>query len=183
MKTKHLFAIIAVSGALFGFAQDTPYLPAGSVAPAFEGVAPDGKNYSLASATKSGSAFVVFWKQRCPHNPKASALFNSLSKAYGSKVNLLGVVNSDAAGAKAWSDMFTVNYPLLADPTKTAIGSYKLRYSITTVQVGSNGKIEKVFEGYGAEAMAALNAAMASASKSKPAELDLSGAPGRLTWG
>lgn len=183
MRKTHLFVLLAVAGIAFGAVQGENYLPAGNMAPAIEGVAPDGKTYSLAKLAKEKPAFVVFWKQRCPHNAKASALFNSLQKAYGEKTSVIGVVNADSEGAKAWTERFAVNYPLLSDPTKAAIGAYKLRYSITTVQVGTNGKIERVFEGYGAESVKALNEAMAKSAGMKMVEIDFSSAPGTLTWG
>jgi len=122
----------------------------------------------------------VFWKQRCPHNRKASALFNALHKAHG--VKLVGLVNASSEGAKAWVDQFSLSYPLLADADKATIKAYAVKYSICTFQIGKDGKIEKVFPGYGKESMEALNAAMASAS-GKKVEVDLSSVPRGLTWG
>jgi hypothetical protein len=80
-------------------------------------------------------------------------------------------------------DQFSLNYALLPDPAKNTIGAYKMAYSIGTVQINPDGKIAKVFEGYGSEAMQQLNEALAAAAGTKPAEVDLSKAPGRLTWG
>jgi peroxiredoxin len=185
MKTRTVLAAIGVIGAVsaLALAQEGLYLPAGSEAPPLSGVGTDGKEYSLTGLTKEKPAFVVFWKQRCPHNARASALFNALNKAYEGKVQVIGVVNAPAEGAKAWVDQFSLNYPLLADADKATIKAYKLRFSITTMQIGTDGKIAKVFEGYGAEAMASLNEAMAKAAGTEVAKVDLTGAPGRLTWG
>lgn len=185
MRTKPLVAILGLAGAGLVLAgiQETPYLPVGETAPIIESKANDGKSYSTSNLAKEKPLFVVFWKERCPHNPRASALFNSLNKAYEGKAQLVGVVNATESGAASWVKQFEVNYPMLTDADKAAIKAYRLRYSITTVQIGTDGKISKVFEGYGKEQMASLNEAMASAAGTKPAEVDLTGAPGRLTWG
>ncbi len=181
MKVTTLLATLTVIGATCAFAaQSTLHLEVGKDAPAFAGTASDGKEYSLKSLTAEGPAFVVFWKQRCPHNKRASALFNALHKAHGS--NLVGFVNAAPEGAKAWVDQFSLSYPLLSDTDKKVIGSYAVKFSICTVQIGKDGKIEKVFPGYGKESMEALHAAMGTVS-GKKVEVDLSSAPGGLTWG
>ena len=174
------FAAAATVAAL-ALAQGNAYLPVGEAAPAISGTGTDGKAYSIPN--KGKPSYVIFWKERCPHNKRASALFNALNKAYEGKVQVVGVVNASADGAKAWVEQFSLNYPLLADPDKATIGAYKLRYSITSMEIGADGKVAKVFEGYGADSIKAMNEAMAAAAGVKPAEIDLSGAPGRLTWG
>lgn len=162
--------------------QQPLHLAPGTDAPAFAGVGTDGKDYSLKGLTEAGPAFVVFWKNRCPHNPKASSLINSLAKAYGEKVKLVGFVNSPPEGAKKWVEQFSLPYPLLSDPDKETIKAYGLRFSICTFQIGKDGKIEKVFPGYGKESLEGLRDAMASVAGTK-AEVDLSSAPSSLTWG
>lgn len=185
MKVQSLLATLGLAGACVALAavQETPYLPVGEIAPAIDAKGHDGKSYSSAALAKEKPIFVVFWKERCPHNPRAAGIFNALNKAYEGKAPMYGVVNASPEGAANWVKQFSVNYPMLSDAAKDAIKAYKLRYSITTVQIGTDGKIAKVFEGYGREQMASLNEAMASIAGSKPAEVDLTGAPGRLTWG
>lgn len=184
MRITRLVALLGLgAGSAWAVVQDTPYLPPGEKAPAFSAKGTDGKDYSLAALTKEKPVFVVFWKQRCPHNKKASELINSIHQAYGDKVQLVGIVNANADGAKAWVDQFALKYPLLPDESKATIGAYKVAYSICTMQIGTDGKITRVFEGYGAEAMKQLNEAMAAAAGAKPAEVALDGAPGRRTWG
>ncbi len=176
-------ALAACVAASFAFIGDDPYLAVGSPAPAIAGKASDGKTYSLESLTKNGSAFVVFWKERCPHNPRAAAMFNALAKAHGEKAPLLGVVTASVEGAAKWTEQFQLTYPMVADADRSIINAYKLRYSICTFEVGKDGKIANVFGGYGSEAMSALNAAMGKASGKDPGSVDLSNAPQRLTWG
>ncbi len=79
---KRLILVVGSLGAL-ALARETPYLSVCSVAPASK--AANGEAISLKTLTKEKPVFVVFWKERCPHNPRASALFNSLSMAYEGK--------------------------------------------------------------------------------------------------
>ncbi len=72
---------------------------------------------------------------------------------------------------------------MLADADEGLIGDYELVRSICTFEIGTDGKIVRVFEGYGQEALKSLNEAMATAAGVPVAEVDLSGAPYRLTWG
>ena len=178
-----LLVLIAASLAALAWAQDTPYLSVGSVAPDFSGKAANGEAVSLKTLTKEKPVFVVFWKERCPHNPRASALFNSLSKAYQGKAKLVGIVSATNAGAKKWTEQFAVNYPLLGDPDKKLIDAYKLVHSICTFQIGTDGKIAKVFPGYGIESLSALNTAMADVAKTPLPAVDLSKAPKQFTFG
>lgn len=163
--------------------QQDMYLSEGSDAPAFELQATDGVTYTLKNMTEKTPVFMVFWKGSCPHNPRAAPLFESLKNAYGDKVTLLGVVSTSAEGAKSWIDRYGANYPLMPDPDLSLIREYGLSKSICTFQIGTDGKIVKVFPGYGVDSMISLNKAMAEVAGVDAAEVDLSSAPSRLTWG
>ena len=159
------------------------YLPVGSEAPGFESVATDGETYSVDNLTTKGSAFFVFWKGRCPKNTPAAPLFNALKEAYGDKVRILGVVTASAEGTKSWAEQFEVEYPMVPDEDGSLTKAYKLDYSIFTYQIGTDGKVAAVFEGFGFDAMNDLNKAIAEAAGVDAAEVDLGGAPARLTMG
>lgn len=183
MKRALIGAALSVVAIGFAMQGQEPYLTVGNAAPSISGTGSDGKAHALESLTKEGSAFVVFWKERCPHNPRASALFNSLAKAYDGKAKMIGVVTATTDGAAKWAEQFQLAYPLLSDSDRKLIRDYKLTYSITTFEIGKDGKVAAVFPGYGQDAMSALNAAMAKAAGKDKAEVDLSKAPARLTWG
>ncbi|MCH8275623.1 MAG: redoxin domain-containing protein [Armatimonadetes bacterium] len=185
MKLRRLSAFAAAT-ALVGAAGAlalAPHLPEGATAPGFGGKATDGKEYSLKKMVAEGTVFVVFWKERCPHNPRAAPMFNELYKVYEGKAKLIGVVSASPDGAKKWSDRFNVTYPLLSDGAKEVIKSYKMKYSIGTMQIAQNGKIIKVFAGYGKAEMESLNEAMAEAAGTKRKAINLDRAPGLVTWG
>jgi peroxiredoxin len=110
-------------------------------------------------------------------------MFNSLASAYGEKVQFVGVVSAPEDRISDWAEQFNTSYPLLPDGDKAVINSYDLSTSIVTYQIGTDGKIARIFGGYGYDAMSALNKAMADAAGVDVAEVDLSGAPTRTTYG
>lgn len=172
---------VAVALAATSANQEKPYLEPGKEAPTFTLKGSDGKSYDLAKMREDRSVFVLFWKQRCPHNPRAAQIYNKLAESYKG-VPFVGVVNADEAGAKAWAEQFSTAYPMLPDAEKALIKGFKLQASICAFEVGKDGKVVAVFGGYGSEAIEKLNKAMAAAAKMPLAKLDL-GAPARETWG
>lgn len=187
MRTKTaLIGTAAVLVAAVVLAQNAPQgqnTIVGQPAPDFSATGTDGKTYTLAGVEKQAPLVMVFWKNPCPHNPRASSLINSVVNAYKGKVNFVGVVNSGGDAAKAFNEQFGKDYVMLQDPNKTIIGGYKQPRSIVFVVVGKDKKIADVIGGYGQEAMAKLNATMAKAAGMDEAKLDFSGAPARTTYG
>ena len=155
----------------------------GKEAPAFEAKDQTGKAHSLKSLTEKGPVFLVFWKTRCPHNKAASTVINNIAKAYDGKANIVGVLNNNEDASVKWREQFSVPYAFLADPEESIIGSYKLKKSIVTLMVDKDGKVSKVFPGYGEQEMAQLNQAVAESLKVETKEVDLSMAPKNLTYG
>jgi peroxiredoxin len=155
----------------------------GQAAPDFTATGTDGKTYSLAGVEKNSPMILVFWKNPCPHNPRASALVNSIVEAYKGKVNVVGVVNDQGDSAKKFQEQFGKGYAFLNDPGKSIIGSYKQSRSIAFVVVDKYKKVEAVIGGYSQESMALLNKTMAKAAGMEEAKLDFSGAPTRTTYG
>jgi thiol-disulfide isomerase/thioredoxin len=158
------------------------YLPAGSAisSPTLKGI--DGVAYDLKALSEKGPVFLTFWKDPCPHNRRAMPFFNALKEAYGAKATMLGAVRSSDDGTKAWSAQFAAKFPLMPDPDSQLINAFKSAYSICTFEI-VKGKITRVFEGYGQNELKALNAALAEAAGTAPAQIDLSAAPTRQTWG
>ena len=79
-------------------------------------------------------------------------------------------------------DEFEMSYPLLPDAERELIGAYEVARSACIFQIGTDGKIAKVFEGYGRDEITSLNEAMAEAAGVDVVEIDLAGAPQRQTW-
>ena len=113
----------------------------GSIAPEFEITADDGNTYTIASLTEDAPTFIVFWKESCPSNQRAAPLFKAIKDAYGEKANLVGVVTAPPERISDWAEQFQTNYPLLPNGDKSLIKDYDISRSITTYQIGTDGKI------------------------------------------
>lgn len=184
MKTRWIGTVLGLMAvAAVVVAQQGEAALVGKSAPAFEAVATDGKKLSLETLTKDGPVFLVFWKERCPHNGRASALFNELHKAYGEKSRLVGLVTAQGDRANTWQKQFGVEYPFASDTDQGILKSYGLNKSIVTVMVGKDGKVMKSFPGYGATEMGELNVAMAAAAGVDVKKVELMGAPTSKTYG
>jgi len=171
-------ALVVLTGAMHE--QERPnYLPIGSDAPAVGGVAADGNTYSLHAMAAESPVFLIFWKDPCPHNPRAMPFLNALTEAYEGKVQVLSVVRSSAEGTVAFNEEFQFGHPLLSDPEGEWIAAYEMVRSIVPVQVGADGKIMDIFDGYGQAELQRLNEAMATALGVPVADVDFAGAPER----
>ena len=184
MKIRWIGAALGLmAAAALVYAQQGEAALVGKDAPAFEAATTAGKNVSLKSLTQDGPVFLLFWKEPCPHNPRASALFNEIHKAYGEKSRLVGIVSTGADGASKWQKQFGVEYPFIADGNHSIQGSFGVPKSIVTIMVGKDGKVAKTFPGYGATELGALNEAMAEAAGVPAVKVDLKSAPARKTYG
>lgn len=175
-------AVVLASAA---FALQSAQQPAlvGKDAPEFSAKATDGKTYSLDNVSKKAPMIMVFWKNPCPHNPRAAPMINSIVEAYKGKVNFVGVVNSDGDRAKSFQKEFGPTYPILNDGDKSIIKDYYMAFSIQFVVVDKDKKVETIIGGYSKDSMEKLNAAMAKAAGMDEASLDFSKAPSRTTYG
>lgn len=157
-------------------------LKVGNVAPAFSAAATDGKTHSLQSLTGEKDVFLYFISESCPVNAQAFKYYERLSKAYAGKARLVGVINADAAGYKAWAKQFKASFPVLYDPDLKIIRAYKANASPWMVQV-SGGKVKQVWTGYSGPYLKQMSTAMASAGAVEVAKVDFSGAPADFMFG
>lgn len=183
LRTTILAATVALGAAVaIAVTQQQPTI-VGQAAPEFTATGTDGKSYTLGGVEKKAPLVMVFWKNPCPHNPRASSLVNSVVDAYKGKVNFMGVVNAEGDSAKKFNEQFGKDYVMLQDPGKTIINGYKQPRSIVFIVVDKDKKVAEVIGGYSQESMAKLNSVMAKAAGMEEAKLDFSGAPTRTTYG
>ncbi len=151
-------------------------LATGTKAPNFSAKGSDGKTHTLASLTKGGPIVLYFISSTCPVNAEAAKYYNRIASAYGAKARLVGVIDEDAAGAKAWAKQFKPTYRLLYDPQLKIINAYKAEASPWAVGV-DKGQITKTWDGYSTKYLKELNASIAKAAKTAPKKIDLKGTP------
>ncbi len=149
----------------------------------FSAQAGDGTTQTLASLTGEKALVVYFMKSNCGTNGDAIGYFKDIQKAYGDKVNFVGVINTDKSGLDEWQTSFNVEFPMLLDPDKKLIKQYGVDSSITIYAIASDQSVKFVQDGFSQSSLNELNAFMAEAAGQTMASLDFSGAPTSLTPG
>jgi peroxiredoxin len=186
MRTQTLVAACAVAGTLalgaLVFSQGKQ-LETGTKAPAFSAKGSDGKTHTLASLTAKGPVYLYFIKEDCPINDQAVKYYNRVGDAYKGKATMVGVFDGGEAAYKKWAAKFKPTYPVLFDPNKTIIRSYRAERSPWVIQVDAKGQVAKVWPGYSEKDLNQLSASMAGAAKTQPQKIDFSGAPGSTRYG
>lgn len=133
----------------------------GKLAPAFAASTAAGKSFALKTLTAKGPVFLYFIKKDCPTNARAEKYYNRIFEASGGKANIIGVINADAEQYEAWDKRFKAPFPVVLDPQKKVIGAFQAERSPWVVEVGTSGKIAKVWEGYSEPMLKELFQAMA----------------------
>lgn len=166
-----------------GFMRPNDALESGEKAPTFSAPGSDGKTHTLASLTAKGPAFLYFIKDGCPVNAEAVVYMNRLADAYKGKATFVGVINADKSGYERWNKTYKSPMPVLLDPDLKIIRSYKASASPWVVEVTKDGTIGQVWKGYSSKSLGEIGTKLASAAGVKPAQVDLKGAPGSMTFG
>ena len=155
----------------------------GKKAPDFSAKATDGKMHTLASLTGDKALVLYFISWSCPVNERAVTYYNEIAKAYKGKVNFVGVIDGDEKRFKSWNKGHKVPFKVLYDPDHDIIDAYKAKASPWVIVVNPAGEIEKTYKGYSEKSLKNLGDVMASHTKSKPAKINVEGAPSYETYG
>ena len=188
---KHLTALIAGGFAAcvaLGVAQNAqrPSIVGAKVGdPSFEinAASSDGKTHTVKSLTEKGPVYLLFVKEVCSANGYATPFFQKIFEAYGDKVKFYGVINADKAAHAKWKETYKGTWETLYDPEKKIISGFGVRRSTPVIKIGKDGKVEKVFLGWGQEVLKELSADLAKEAKIAEKPVDLSGAPSGMRYG
>ncbi|MBC8064386.1 MAG: redoxin domain-containing protein [Chlorobia bacterium] len=143
----------------------------------------DGKTHTVKSLTEKGPVYLLFVKEQCSANPYATPFFVKIHDAYGKNVNFVGVINAGKQGHASWKSQFKGQWTTLLDPEKKIISGFKVARSTPVIKIGRDGKVEKIFHGWGQKALKQLSVDMAKEAKIAEKPIDLSGAPARTQYG
>lgn len=116
--------------------------------PSFSLSGTDGKTYTKA-VIEAKTTLIVFLAKGCPHNKKAVADLNRMSKSVGADRRFLGVVNADMAATRALAKDLKFSFPLVADPGKTLTRAFEATHSLDIGLICSHDKlIAGLWNGY-----------------------------------
>jgi thiol-disulfide isomerase/thioredoxin len=142
----------------------------------------DGKTHTVKSLTEKGPVYLLFVKSQCSANPFATPFFKRIHEAYKDKVNFVGVINTNKEGHQGWKDEFRGEWMTLLDPNKKIISGFGVKRSTPVIKIGKDGKVEKVFNGWGQDALKALAADIAKEAGTEKA-IKLDDAPSGSRYG
>lgn len=143
----------------------------------------DGAPVQLIDLAQAGPLFVYGIKNGCPVNHEAQRHFDALARAYGDKVQFLGLSNHGADNFADWAKTYRPGYRVAFDPSREVIRALGIASSPWLVQVEADGRISASWPGFGRPALGAANSAMAFVAGRTPAPLDFEGAPERDRYG
>jgi len=178
-----IFACIAIAFAQSGQRPSLVGAKVGDKSVEISASGSDGKTHTLKSLTEKGPVYLLFVKEQCSANPYATPFFTKIHEAYGDKVNFIGVINSEKEGHANWKKTYKGPWMTLLDPKKEIISGFGVRRSTPVIKIGKDGKVEKVFLGWGQEVLKDLSADMAKEAKIAEKPIDLSGAPSGMRYG
>jgi peroxiredoxin len=142
-----------------------------------------GKQFALGDFTKVGPVLLVFTLHDCPCSMEAQGLFNDIATEFKGKASVIGICRDKPEQAKAYIEMFKVNYPLLIDAKKETISMLHAKNSVYVALVDRNAKLVKMWPGYNKEMIAELLEKMAELCGIPAPKLDLTLVPNKPTSG
>ncbi len=127
-------------------------LKVGGGAPHFKAIDQNGKTYSLEDYRGKWLLLYFYPKDDTPGCTKEACNFrDNLDKLKG-KVSILGVSADSLGSHKKFSEKYSLNFPILADPEKKIIKDYGvaglggLFAKRTSFLINPGGKIAKIYE-------------------------------------
>ena len=122
-------------------------------------------------------AFVILLNETCPHSWVATGYYDSLARAYGRKLNVIGVINTDAAGVQRWKTRFKPTYPIYPDANAVAIRQLGGTSAPSLFWIDEKFKTREKWVGISKKLLSDLNKTMARQARLPLLRLDLSDAP------
>jgi peroxiredoxin len=137
----------------------------------------------LAKQAATRPVLLYFIEKECPCSRDAAVYVDQLQAAFGSAVQVVGLINADGETAAAWKAATKAKFPVLADADLAIAGAFQAERSATTVLVAPGGAIAKVNPGYSAGTFQELTTLIARQARTLAPKLTFTGAPEKLTSG
>ena len=120
-----------------------------------------------------GPALVVLLKDGCPCTRECRAELNLLAHVSRGKVRFLGLLDAGAGSAKALAKEAELEFSVLPDPKRTAIGRLSGTEALDFRLLGAGGKVIGRWNGLSRTNVALIARAIGKAS-GQPVKIDLS---------
>lgn len=173
-----LVGAIAVFAMTFGSAIQPQDSLLGKRAPSIVAVGSDGKEFRLEEALKKGPVFVYFISTTCPVNDEANKYYERIHQAFRTKaITVIGIASDDLVGFNKWNQSHKLTFPVICDADYEHIEAYKVKSSPTSLLIGPDGRVSKVWVGYSESSLKETIGVIASYLRAEPPSVDFRGAP------
>ncbi|MBN9501451.1 MAG: hypothetical protein BGO01_01385 [Armatimonadetes bacterium 55-13] len=179
------FAVSTILGSPSGCASAKQSLTPGDLAPEFLISSIEGKRLSLKDLRGEGVVFLYFIKDGDSVNNDAMPYIHRLIRAYypNEHAKFFGVINVDQSRARAWNAEINPPYKLLLDPRGDLIYKYKIESSPAIVEIDTEGKIVKEWQGFSGYWLKDLNGFVSKATRKPLKQFDFSKTPSVTQFG
>lgn len=177
-----LFGSVAFSAAVAAAYQS---LTPGEQAPEFLAQSIEGKRISLKDLRGEGVVFLYFIRDGDPVNNEAMNTIHRMIKAYypNNHAKFFGVINVDQNRARSWNAEINPPYKLLLDPRLELVYKYKIESSPAIVEIDTDGKIVKEWQGFSGFWLKDLNGFLAKATRKPLQQFDFTKTPSVTQFG
>ncbi len=160
-------------------------LTPGEQAPEFFIPSIEGKRLSLKDLRGEGVVFLYFIRDGDPVNNEAMNTIHRMIRAYypNDHAKFFGVINADQSRARSWMAEIDPPYKLLLDPKLELVYKYKVESSPAIVEIDTQGRIVKEWQGYSGYWLKDLNGFLAKATRRKLQQFDLTKTPSVTRFG
>ncbi|MCW5946133.1 MAG: TlpA family protein disulfide reductase [Fimbriimonadales bacterium] len=156
----------------------------GRRAPSIVATGSDGKEFKLEEALKKGPVFVYFISTNCPVNDEANKYYERIHQAFKSKaVSVIGIASDDLVGFSKWNQSHKLTFPVICDADYEHIETYKVKSSPTSLLIGPDGRVSRVWVGYSESSLKETVGVIASYLRVDPPSVDFQGAPKSIAVG
>ena len=156
---------------------------AGAIAPNLVATDMNQKSVRLSSLCATAPLVLYFIERGCPCSKDAAPLFEGLRTSFGSKCQVVGVIDAAPEVARAWARSAGVGFPILADPEQAIIGAFGAERSVYTTLLAPGGRVIKTYPGYSQATLRELEGRLAALTGLRPRPLAVASAPKTLTSG
>lgn len=155
----------------------------GYVVPNLNLICTSGHKLNLYESLKAEPVFLVFILDSCPCSAEGQPFYNRLYRAFGTKIQFIGITNGDLAQAKEWQTEMHMKYPIVSDPDIKLMHFFHAQHSAYSLVILPDHHIGKMWPGFSQKLLTNIASTLTQVGGASNHALDFSDAPLRNTSG
>jgi len=185
MRNLVVLSCVGLAATSLGWAFARQSLTSGATAPEFLADSIEGKRLALKDLRGEGVVFLYFIRANDPVNTEAMTYIHRMIHTYypNDHAKFFGVVDLDQSHARSWAAEISPPYKLLLDPRNELVYKYKIESSPAIVEIDTEGKIVREWQGFSGYWLKDLNGYLAKATQKRLHQFDFSATPSVTKFG